>query len=62
MTMLTKLRISQTIGLCVVAEAVSTEVAHVASPASKGKSSDTVSTIGSPGVVAVDLSNSAVDV
>jgi hypothetical protein len=54
--------IAQTIGRCVVAEAVSTKVTHAGSPASNGSSSDTVSTIGSVRVVAVALTNSAASV
>jgi hypothetical protein len=52
-------QISQTIGRCVIVEAVCVEVAHVAPPLSTESSSDTVSTIGSVGVAAAELSDSA---
>jgi hypothetical protein len=51
--------ISQTTEWCGVIEAVSTEVAHAASPGSTESSSGMVSVIGSAGEVTVALSNSA---
>jgi hypothetical protein len=53
-------RIFQTRGRCAITEAVSAEVAHVASLVTIESSSDMVPTIGIPGAVAVALSNPAV--
>jgi hypothetical protein len=52
------IQLSATIGLCVISEVVSTEVAYEASPVSTESSSDAVSAIGSVRGAAV-LSNSA---